>query len=643
MALIFFSHPTWHGGYAPGRQCCQALLSKRNLPRTQWSRDKGALRKKVSASSKPLATRTGTMTTSSHAAMPQTMEAPKWSGNDKMPDYMWMPNAFLAGLACLFGGVHVFPSTTAPNVSLMMSNTDDPRNNPPMDTNTHDHPEQVKFQEIKDPDVHVNENTTTDLNEELSRECFAGSVASVKALVEKGADPNFRHKDTDGDTLLHRAVLGRNVNVVRYLLEQGLVQDVNAPNFKGWNPLHLAVYSNKFEIVRLLLEHGANPVSFTGDSRYTPLHIACRYKRIKILKYFLLQEGEPWGSKVDVNMPDTYGQTALQYALYNADAEAVQVLLEHGADTSKIGVLHFSAMGPMWREKAALIKAAKRRRRQAEAFQGVHGWRAFVEAVLDDIDIAVEERENDADANVETTQVLMQRKARILASQKELHEIDLKLQLAGYELPLKPLLHKKKKLEAELVLLCQSKDIQWQRRRHPRKAPTVFISHTGKDEISAAFSEVLWESLRKRHGIDTFLDSESIKTGDAWAQEIEFCATGCNVFVCILSDAYFQRYWCMHELDLALQSGRYIIPVCFDKEYKIPDASDTTRKVLADEIVRKHGKSDEQRLERWCDNLMKLKQIQGLRNNFVAKHSFLMFRDNVVYALLKYLKREESE
>ena len=87
----------------------------------------------------------------------------------------------------------------------------------------------------------------------------------------------------------------------------------------------------------------------------------------------------------------------------------------------------------------------------------------------------------------------------------------------------------------------------------------VLISHTGQDKLAANLSNHVY---KKRHvTLDTFLDSKWIHPGDLWRKVIEENASRCQVIVCLLSPNYFRRYWCLHELDLAMQAGCRILPV----------------------------------------------------------------------------------
>jgi len=101
---------------------------------------------------------------------------------------------------------------------------------------------------------------------------------------------------------------------------------------------------------------------------------------------------------------------------------------------------------------------------------------------------------------------------------------------------------------------------------------SVFLSHTGADSDAAAFAGFLASKLRDKYNIDAFLDSETLETGDTWRQKIEDSAKGCKVFVAILSKHYFERFWCLHELDLAFRHNVSVVPVYIEADLNIPKA-----------------------------------------------------------------------
>lgn len=104
-----------------------------------------------------------------------------------------------------------------------------------------------------------------------------GDAAKVKQLLQRGADPNVRHR-YDGGTPLHWAARWAKEDAARALIQGGAELDVR--DNAGRTPLHYACGRwslrgpfDRFGIVRLLVESGAN-VNIRDDKGETALGIA---------------------------------------------------------------------------------------------------------------------------------------------------------------------------------------------------------------------------------------------------------------------------------------------------------------------------------------------------------------------------------
>ncbi|VDN03065.1 unnamed protein product [Thelazia callipaeda] len=202
-----------------------------------------------------------------------------------------------------------------------------------------------------------------------------GRVDCVRALLDAGA--NMKQTDNGGLLPLHNASSFGHVDVVKVLLENGA--DANVSDYWGFTPLHEAAAWGKADICVLLLQHGASAHSenadgktpqdladgdaktvFTGDykkdelleaakngdeesllsyltpfnvschavngRKSTPLHLACGYNRIGVVK-ILLEKG------ADVQAVDIGGLVPLHNACSFGHLEVVVLLLEAGADS----------------------------------------------------------------------------------------------------------------------------------------------------------------------------------------------------------------------------------------------------------------------------------------------------------------------
>ena len=207
-------------------------------------------------------------------------------------------------------------------------------------------------------------------------------IEVVNELLRHGADPNIRR--TDLSTPLHRAAAGknsasvrdlefvsnsqRNLMTVRTLLQAGA--EVNATTASGHTPLHFAVKRATPAVVAALLGAGALVNARNQDNR-TPLHkFLARSRRQQllldkpqILSYvfrhthsstqypFDNQVRSEWQDATDndletlrlliehgadVNAPDFDTYTPLQTAAQFMPPEAVQMLLDAGAEVNSL-------------------------------------------------------------------------------------------------------------------------------------------------------------------------------------------------------------------------------------------------------------------------------------------------------------------
>ena len=99
----------------------------------------------------------------------------------------------------------------------------------------------------------------------------------------------------------------------------------------------------------------------------------------------------------------------------------------------------------------------------------------------------------------------------------------------------------------------------------------VFLSHTKKDRAVEALVSFLSDTL-KRMNINRFVEYESILPATFWEDEIEENCGYCDVFVFFLSQKFFDRHWCMRELDIALSIKKRVLPVLCD--YQRPSLVD---------------------------------------------------------------------
>ncbi|KAJ5710588.1 hypothetical protein N7488_004744 [Penicillium malachiteum] len=96
-----------------------------------------------------------------------------------------------------------------------------------------------------------------------------GEIRTVRLLLDRGADPNYR--DRDGWSAIHWAAEQGHRDVLLLLLERGA--DIHAVNTSGTSVLHCATNGGCTDIVTDLLQRGADPNKLTCNG-WTPLHHA---------------------------------------------------------------------------------------------------------------------------------------------------------------------------------------------------------------------------------------------------------------------------------------------------------------------------------------------------------------------------------
>lgn len=157
--------------------------------------------------------------------------------------------------------------------------------------------------------------------------------ALVRNLLLKGFDPNTLN--ADGMPAISAAMaMDANKSVRALLLTKTL--DVNQADFRGDTPLMVASIKNNAAWVAALLGKGADLKN--EDYKWTALHYAAASGSVKAI-------GMLFDAGARLNALSPNGTTPLMMAAREGKQEAVQWLLEKGADPTVVNQSGYNAAG----------------------------------------------------------------------------------------------------------------------------------------------------------------------------------------------------------------------------------------------------------------------------------------------------------
>ncbi len=158
---------------------------------------------------------------------------------------------------------------------------------------------------------------------------------TVKFLIEKGADKN--HKTTSFlETVIGIAATNCANDALTALLDKGA--NIEQTSSYNYTPLMSAIDSQVvkdetkiLKTVKLLNSRKAN-VNARAEEGETPLMIAAAKGYYKVVEFLLCEDRVKQGNgeKVEINTPDAYGRTALDYAKNNAHPKTADLIKRYG-------------------------------------------------------------------------------------------------------------------------------------------------------------------------------------------------------------------------------------------------------------------------------------------------------------------------
>ncbi|CAB0039932.1 unnamed protein product [Trichogramma brassicae] len=168
----------------------------------------------------------------------------------------------------------------------------------------------------------------------------SGRKKVAEALLRIGADPNIT--DEYGTTALHFICRqGDDYDDLGEILfkisdEKHQLLQVNAQDNCGSTPLHLAFSRKRKNLMELLLRHDANP-NLTDYRGYTPLNIICSsYQDIDDFVEIFFNICNDIGQRVQVDIENNFGLTALYYALFHGQRNLAHLLMKNGANPNSV-------------------------------------------------------------------------------------------------------------------------------------------------------------------------------------------------------------------------------------------------------------------------------------------------------------------
>ncbi|KAH6957155.1 ankyrin repeat protein [Fusarium avenaceum] len=165
----------------------------------------------------------------------------------------------------------------------------------------------------------------SDTNRPIIRAAYSGRPASLRILIDSGADPLT---ESEGGSILHLVCgFANRVATCRYLLEKGA--DPNKKYADRSMTFIRVLEKDDKELTELFLNAGAVPDSFDdwdGAVRKTPLTYAARFASYEVMKLLLDHGASP------NYCPDGINSALLEVALEGGeDSRKAELLLERGA------------------------------------------------------------------------------------------------------------------------------------------------------------------------------------------------------------------------------------------------------------------------------------------------------------------------
>lgn len=158
--------------------------------------------------------------------------------------------------------------------------------------------------------------------------CRYGHVKAAAFLINAGARLDARQ--AEGCTPFHIACMYGQLEVLKLLCKKGPKSQMSDVNSHSNQALHLAVINDRLDVVQWLLEKGAD-TSYGGEDKKTPLHYACQYKSLEMVKLL-------FSHKADIHALDAFSNTPLLMVCWNPQPDIFNFLRNEGASVSHLNM-----------------------------------------------------------------------------------------------------------------------------------------------------------------------------------------------------------------------------------------------------------------------------------------------------------------
>ncbi|KAK6532281.1 hypothetical protein TWF281_006472 [Arthrobotrys megalospora] len=158
----------------------------------------------------------------------------------------------------------------------------------------------------------------------LNRAVIAGNKEVVRELMGRGARIDTKNKL--GENVLHHCARFGRPEMLKWFIEAGMASEIDAlDQGKGVPPLYFAVDEGRPLLVKALIKHGANVNIKSREGLWTPLRQSVRKGYLEITEILLNAGADP-------NAADNEGITCFHGCWVTGSVSLASLLLDHGAD-----------------------------------------------------------------------------------------------------------------------------------------------------------------------------------------------------------------------------------------------------------------------------------------------------------------------